>query len=137
MDCAAASGASLAFYLSPLATSVPAMVTAAGAVTIAGALPGRRRSNFDARGAMIETIAGIVGLVLITVVLADAFQTIVLPRTVSSPIRLTVVFYRDLWRVWQRFGRLFSDRVQPTVMSVFGPLSLLVLLSTWAVLVIV
>lgn len=78
-------------------------------------------------------LAAILGTLLVTVVLWDGFETIVLPRRVTRKIRLTRLFYRFAWRIWKSIGRAFvSGRRLETVLSYFGPLSLILLLSLWA-----
>ena len=78
--------------------------------------------------------AALVGTILIIVVLWEAFETIVLPRRVTRKVRLTRLFYRYVWRVWQAVGRsVASGRRLETLLSFFGPLSLILLLSLWAV----
>ena len=42
-------------------------------------------------------MAAIAGLVLLAVVLWDAFETVVLPRRVNRRLRLTRLFYRATW----------------------------------------
>ena len=74
--------------------------------------------------------AALVGAILIIVVLWEAFETIVLPRRVTRKVRLTRLFYRYVWRVWQAVGRsVASGRRLETLLSFFGPLSLILLLS--------
>ena len=83
-------------------------------------------------------VAAVVGTVLIAVVLWEAFETIVLPRRVTRRISLTRLFYRCTWRPWLALGRaVASGRRLETLLSFFGPLSLLLLLSLWAVGLIV
>ena len=74
-----------------------------------------------------------VSLGLIFLILLDAFEAIVLPRRVTHGFRYTRLFYRSSWTLW----RLVALRIKPgkrreTFLSTFGPLSLLLLLSTWA-----
>jgi len=71
---------------------------------------------------------------LIFVILWDAFETIVLSRRVSRKFRLTRLFYRLLWRPWRSAARLFpAGNRRENALMVFGPLSLILLLATWAV----
>src|SRR5437867_10284010 len=77
--------------------------------------------------------AAAVAILLILVVLWDAFQTIILSRRVSRKFRPTRAFYRLLWTPW----RAVTQRVPPgnrrdNVLMVFGPLSLLLLVGLWA-----
>jgi len=78
-------------------------------------------------------LAGIAGAALVLIVLWDAFETIVLPRRVRRRFRLTRLFYRSTWRPWAAVGRLFSPRHREDYLGFFGPLSLLVLLTVWAI----
>lgn len=77
--------------------------------------------------------AAIFGVVLIMLVLWEGFETIVLPRRVTRRFRLTRLFYRRTWIPWSKMVSSFVPaRRQETWLSVFGPLSLLLLLSIWA-----
>jgi len=78
------------------------------------------------------------GAVLILIVLWEAFETIVLPRRVTRRIRLTRLFYRFTWRLWLATDRaIVPARRNETWLSFFGPISLLLLLSVWAGILIV
>ena len=75
----------------------------------------------------------ILGIALVAVVLWEAFETIVLPRRVTRRFRLTKFFYRATWLPWSRLaGAIGSKRRGETLLSFFGPLSLLFLLVFWA-----
>jgi len=77
--------------------------------------------------------AVIVGLTLILLVLWEGFETMVLPRRVTRRFRLTRFFYRMTWRPWLWSVRRFIPaRQRENMLSYFGPLSLLLLLSVWA-----
>lgn len=70
---------------------------------------------------------------LIALVLLDAFEALVLPRSVRHALRLARLFYRTSWAVWGRVARtLPAGRWRQGFLSVFGPLSLFVLLAIWA-----
>src|SRR5215813_3039205 len=76
----------------------------------------------------------IFAIVLILLVAQDGFETIVLPRRVTRRVRLTRLFYRGLWHPWVGLARVLPDRPwRDTYLGYFGPLSLLLLLSVWAV----
>ena len=75
-----------------------------------------------------------VGVALIATVLWDAFETVVLPRTVTRRLRLARVYSRVTWKPWARFARIFnSDSARERFLAVYGPVSLLGLLAVWAV----
>src|SRR5437879_2610064 len=77
-------------------------------------------------------IGGVAGVVVLAVVLWDAFETIILPRRVSGRIRLTKLFYRYTWAPWRATARLLTGRPREAVLSFYGPLSLIALLALWA-----
>ena len=82
----------------------------------------------------MQIFAGLVGLLLVSGVLRDAFETIILPRRVSG-VRLSKIFYRLSWKPWAAIARRMplSDR-RETFLSVYGPLSLLILIVLWGIL---
>ncbi len=78
------------------------------------------------------------GFLLIASVVWEAFEAIVLPRRVTRKLRLTRLFYRTTWRVWAGLiRRVFSGKRRETFLAVYGPISLLVLLTVWAGVLIV
>jgi hypothetical protein len=77
--------------------------------------------------------AVILGIVIIGVVLLDAFETVVLPRRVTRHFRLTAWFYRRTWIPWRKIaGRIQTSSRQQNFLGYFGPLSLILLLEFWA-----
>lgn len=81
----------------------------------------------------MQVFAGISGLMVIIIVLWDAFETIILPRRVTRKYRLTRLFYRNMWLLWTAAGRTTAlVRRSESYMGFFGPLSLILLLSVWA-----
>ena len=79
-------------------------------------------------------IVGVVfGLIIIWVVLLDAFETVVLPRRVRRHFRLTAWFYRQTWIPWRNIARrIRTVSRQQNFLGYFGPLSLILLLGFWA-----
>lgn len=74
------------------------------------------------------------GVAIFVIVVWDAFEAIILPRRVTRRFRLTRVFYKFTWNTWKLFTRLMPSRkTRETLLSFFGPLSLLVLVGVWAV----
>ncbi len=80
----------------------------------------------------MKILSGFLGMALILIVLWDAFETIILPRRVTRKYRLTRLFYRYTWFLWNSAKRIFSSRRQETYMAFYGPLSVILLLSVWA-----
>lgn len=88
---------------------------------------------YPAAGETVAILATICGIALILVVLWEGFETIILPRRVTRRFRLTRLFYRSTWLPWGHMvNRIIPAQRQETWLSVFGPLSLLLLLSIWA-----
>jgi hypothetical protein len=79
-------------------------------------------------------LSAIAGIVLVLLILLDAFETIVLPRRVTRSFRLTAWFYRNTWIPWTRVASLIrSTSRRESFLGYFGPLSLIMLLGLWAV----
>lgn len=79
----------------------------------------------------------VAGVVIILIVLADAFEAIVLPRRVARRVRLTRFFYLNTWIPFSAvMRRMAQGKRREALLSYFGPLSLLLLLCLWAVLMI-
>ena len=73
------------------------------------------------------------GVILILIVLGDAFETMVLPRRVTRRVRLARLFFRYAWKIWLTIARLItSRRGMETFLGFFGPLSVLILIILWA-----
>jgi hypothetical protein len=82
-------------------------------------------------------VFGLVGLGLVLFVFLEAFEALVLPRRVLRSFRFTRFYYRCTWRIWAGATSMFpSTRRRQTLMSMFGPLSLLVLFAIWAAVLI-
>jgi hypothetical protein len=85
----------------------------------------------------MRVFALILGLFFCLGVFLDAFQTIILPRRPKGRFRITRLFYVVTWNPWVAIGdRLKDPRVREQYYSVFGPLSLLLLLAVWAGLLV-
>src|SRR5207248_11241766 len=82
-------------------------------------------------------LIGFFGVLLIAGVLWDVFETIVLPRRVTRRVRLTRLFYRFTWNPWWAIARVIRKKKRrETFLGIYGPLSLLVLLTVWAASVV-
>jgi ion channel len=81
----------------------------------------------------VHAAALVAGCVIISAVLWDAFETLVLPRTAMHKARLTRLYYRTTWRCWViRARKHRSDRRRERFLAVYGPLSVIGLLTLWA-----
>lgn len=79
----------------------------------------------------MQVAVGVAAVLIILVIFREAFETIILPRRVHKEFRFTVLFFRAVWLVWVAMGRRGARRHEGWL-SVFGPVSLLVLLGLWA-----
>jgi hypothetical protein len=81
----------------------------------------------------VHIVALVAGCVIVGSILWDAFEALILPRTPIRTLRLTRLFYRITWRRWCQHARLVrSDRRRERLLAVYGPLSVIALLTLWA-----
>jgi len=86
---------------------------------------------------MTHAGAFFIGLAFLAVVLLDAFQTIILPRRPAGRLRITRIFFLVTWLPWRAASKLLrSFKMREQAYSIYGPLSLLLLIVVWAVLLI-
>lgn len=88
----------------------------------------------------MPVLAVVLGLLLIAVILLEAFETMILPRRVTRRLRLTRAFFLGLWQVWVAVAHRLPGGVdregegkRKQFLGLFGPLALLLLLAVWAV----
>lgn len=80
-----------------------------------------------------SVVATVFGLIILWMVLLDAFETVVLPRRVLRHFRLTAYFYRRTWIPWRKVAQhIKTASRQQNFLGYFGPLSLILLLGFWA-----
>ncbi len=85
----------------------------------------------------MKLLMAIAGLFILLATLWEAFETIILPRRVTRPMRLVRIFYRVSWQFWGVVNRLFrTKKMREAHLSYYGPLSLLWLFAAWAFLLI-
>lgn len=83
-------------------------------------------------------VAGIAGVLVILIVLWDAFETMVLPRRVTRRVRLTRIIVLFGWKFWRIVARRTRHRPRrEALLSYFGPLAVIALFGTWALGLIV
>ncbi|HTU27570.1 MAG TPA: potassium channel family protein, partial [Pirellulales bacterium] len=84
--------------------------------------------------AIMHLLVGIASVVAILLILADSFEAMLQPRRVTHRFRFTRLFYRNSWMVWRAIAGRFHHRGRrEAFLSLFGPLSLLVLFMLWAI----
>ncbi|MDT5296088.1 MAG: hypothetical protein QOJ76_2968 [Acidobacteriota bacterium] len=82
---------------------------------------------------MLQALVVVAGLLVIAVVLWDAFEAIVLPRRVTRRLRLTSAFYGLTWApVAGVARRMPPGKKRDRYLGFYGPLSLLLLILVWA-----
>lgn len=85
----------------------------------------------------MHIFALIAGCICCSAVFLDAFQTIILPRRATGRFRITRMFLIVTWKPWKALAeRTRSTRAREQIYSVYGPLSLILLLLLWAMLLI-
>jgi hypothetical protein len=85
----------------------------------------------------MKLFVAIAGLFIAFITLWEAFETIILPRRVTRPLRLVRIFYRVSWTIWATINKCFhSKKMREAHLSYYGPLSLLALFATWAFVLI-
>jgi hypothetical protein len=77
--------------------------------------------------------AFVVGTLLILFILWDAFETVVLPRSIVRKLRLTWLYYRATWTPFAALARRcpFAS-VRERLLAVYGPFALIGLGALWA-----
>ncbi len=84
----------------------------------------------------MKLLFGGLGIVLLLLVLRDAFETVILPRRVQRQFRLTSLFYRVTWPGWRGVALRVPPVFRESLLGWFGPFSLLLLLALWAFCII-
>jgi hypothetical protein len=81
----------------------------------------------------MHVLSLIAGIACIFLALLDAFQTVILPRRATGRFRITRIFYAITWFPWAWLaGRIQHARKRETMLSFYGPLSLVLLIAIWA-----
>jgi hypothetical protein len=82
----------------------------------------------------MSVVVGLASIALILLLLVDAFETTILPRRVTHRYRFVRLFYFSTWRFWRELAVcLPRGKWREAFLSLFGPLSLLALLTTWVI----
>ena len=85
----------------------------------------------------MHVAAFIAGLFCTLGVALDAFQTIILPRRPTGRFQITHLFLAATWKPWVVMAeRARNKKMRDQIYSIYGPLSLLLLLLLWALLLI-
>ena len=85
----------------------------------------------------MHAVATLIGIVLIALILFDAFETVILPRGLTRAVRLTSKFYTVTWRIWRAVAlKSKRESTREAILAYFGPLVLLMLLALWGLMLI-
>lgn len=81
-------------------------------------------------------VAALLGLFFVLVVLLDAFETIVLPRTVVRRVRLSNMFFDVSAHIYRWLGKQAKCGSRQSTLVAYAPLLLIALIILWAVLIV-
>ena len=81
----------------------------------------------------MRILVALLSALLIVSILVEGFETVVQPRRVTRRYRISRVYYTACWAVWRWAARSIfgKSKRRAAFLSVFGPLSLLGIFSTW------
>lgn len=80
----------------------------------------------------VDTILGIVGLLVVVLVLWDVFQSIVVPRPTPSRLRIARYVVVPAWRAWRALAvRTRTGLARDALLGSFAPGAAIVLLLVW------
>ena len=81
----------------------------------------------------MQILTLIAGIACLFLALLDAFQTVIMPRRATGRFRITRIFYIVTWAPWSWLSsRVNNERKRETMLSFYGPLSLVLLIVIWA-----
>jgi hypothetical protein len=82
--------------------------------------------------------AACAGIALILATLLDAFEVVLLPRPARHRLRLNHYFYFRTWAMWKWCASRWPEgRRREDFLGIYGPLSMVLLFSLWALCLIV
>jgi hypothetical protein len=78
-------------------------------------------------------LAAILGFFLLAAITSDAFEVMLLPRRLRRALRPVRLFFGITWGLWSTIARRMKrGRRRDAFLSLFGPLSMVLLLLLWA-----
>jgi hypothetical protein len=82
-------------------------------------------------------LVALLGIIIVLATLVDAFEVVLLPRPVRRPLRLNRFFFKQTWWAWSRLAeRLLAGPQRENFVGIYGPLSMVLLFSLWAICLI-
>ena len=85
---------------------------------------------------VMHLVVALLSVALIGAVLWDAFETIILPRSVVRRFRLARALLRAIWFPWRLIAARASPARRERFLAFFGPLALLALIAIWAIFLV-
>ena len=74
----------------------------------------------------------LLGALMVSSILIDAFEVVLLPRPVRRRLQFNRYFFRLSWAVWVRIAGLWSEgRRKEDFLGVFGPFAMVLLFALW------
>jgi voltage-gated potassium channel Kch len=84
-------------------------------------------------GLMPTYAALIAGVLILTLVLQDAFEVMLLPRRVQRRLRMVRLYFRGAWALWTAAALVWpAGGRRERFLSIFGALSMMLLFAMWA-----
>jgi len=81
----------------------------------------------------MKLLALAIAAILFAIILQDAFEVMLLPRRVTRKYRLMRLYYRASWATWVHAAhRIALPSRREHFISVYGPLSIMLLFAIWA-----
>jgi hypothetical protein len=83
---------------------------------------------------MLATLAALIAaLLILALVLQDAFEVMLLPRRVQRRLRFMRLYFSATWQAWRWFGQRYREgAARERFLSIFGPLSMMLLFASGA-----
>ncbi|MCI0583010.1 MAG: potassium channel family protein [Chloroflexi bacterium] len=86
----------------------------------------------------MDLAIGLIGLTVLTLVLWDVFQTIVVPRPSSSRLRLARYVVAPAWRAWRAVAtRTRTGLARDQLLGLFAPAAAILLLVLWLAAIVI
>ncbi len=82
---------------------------------------------------MSKYVALVLGLLILALVLQDAFEVMLLPRRVQRRLRMVRLYFRVTWAIWTTAAHAWpAGGRRERFLSIFGALSMMILFAIWA-----
>jgi drug/metabolite transporter superfamily protein YnfA len=78
----------------------------------------------------------LIGILIVVIVTADVFQSVVVPRRTPRTFKVSSLLTRTLWMPWRDISLRFKGQ-REYLLSIFAPLSLMLLLMVWVIALVV